>query len=150
MIYLDESGFARDVLRTHGYSKKGERCHGIHDWNAKGRTNAIGAIVGLTFLTLSLFDSVINSDIFYAGLTQDLLPKVPKGSIMVMDNATFHKRPDMIQAVRDRECTLEFLPPYSTDLNPIEKKWAQAKAIRKRHRCSVNELFSIHYKYAKL
>jgi hypothetical protein len=150
MIYLDESGFARDTPRTHGYSKKGERCYGSHDWNANGRTNAIGAIVGLTFLTLSLFDAMINTDVFYAWLTQDLLPKVPKGAIMVMDNATFHKRHDMIQAVRDRECTLECLPPYSPDLNPIEKKWAQAKAIRKSHQCSVDALFSIHYKYAEL
>ncbi|WP_417911164.1 transposase, partial [Candidatus Electronema sp. PJ] len=36
---------------------------------------------------------------------------------------------------------LEFLPPYSPDLNPIEHKWAQAKVLRKKYRCSVEELF---------
>ncbi|GAO97724.1 hypothetical protein Cva_00363 [Caedimonas varicaedens] len=30
--------------RTHGYSPKGKRCEGIHDWGAKGRTNVIGAL----------------------------------------------------------------------------------------------------------
>ena len=44
IIYLDESGFAVDSPRTHGYSKKGQRCYGTQDWHAKGRTNAIGAI----------------------------------------------------------------------------------------------------------
>jgi hypothetical protein len=29
-------------------------------------------------------------------------------------------------------------------LNPIEKRWIQAKAIRRRERCNVDTLFSIH------
>ncbi|RMF36326.1 MAG: IS630 family transposase, partial [Alphaproteobacteria bacterium] len=33
-------------------------------------------------------------------------------------------------------------PAYSPDLNPIENKWAQAKAIRRRTGCSTDELFS--------
>ena len=136
--------------RTRGYAAKGERCYGVHDWHAKGRTNAIGAIAHFVFLTLGLFESTINSDIFYAWLTQDLLPKVPAGAVIVMDNASFHKRQDMVTAINHAGCVLEFLPPYSPDLNPIEHKWAQAKAIRKKYRCSVDELFSVHSEYAKL
>lgn len=132
--------------RTHGYSPIGERCYNTHDWQAKGRKNAIGAIIGFTFLTLSLFDTNINSDIFYAWLTQDLLPKAPTDSVIVMDNASFHQREDMIKAIQDHGSTVLFLPAYSPDLNPIEKKWAQAKAIRRQHRCSAYEVFSIHMK----
>ena len=102
------------------------------------------------FLTLGLFESTINSDVFYAWLTQDLLPKVPAGAVLVMDNASFHKRQDMVTAINHAGCVLEFLPPYSPDLNPIEHKWAQAKAIRKKYRCSVDELFFVHSEYAKL
>ena len=40
IVYIDESGFAHDMPRTHGYSIKGQRCYGKHDWGAKGRTNA--------------------------------------------------------------------------------------------------------------
>lgn len=118
--------------RTRGYAAKGERCYGVHDWNVKGRTNAIGAIANFVFLTLGLFESTINSDVFYAWLTQDLLPKVPAGAVIVMDNASFHKRQEMVTAINNAGCVLEFLPPYSPDLNPIEHKWAQAKAIRKK------------------
>ena len=145
IIYLDESGFAHDSPRQYGYAFKGQRCFGIHKWNAKGRTNVIGAIIVFTFLTLTLFHSTINSDVFYAWLTQDLLPKVSKDSVIVMDNATFHKRHDMRQAIRERGCHLEFLPPYSPDLNPIEHKWAQAKSIRSQHRCSIDDLFAHHF-----
>jgi transposase len=37
---------------------------------------------------------------------------------------------------------LEFLPPYSPDLNPIEHKWAQAKTLRRQKKCSLDELFT--------
>jgi hypothetical protein len=136
--------------RTHGYSKKGQRCYDTHNWHAKGRLNAIGAIVKNTFLTLSLFSCSINSDVFYTWLTQDLLPKTPKESVIVMDNATFHKRHDMLEAILKNSCIVEFLPPYSPDMNPIEKKWAQAKSIRRKNRMTTDQLFTEHFPYAKL
>ena len=37
ICYLDESGHALDMPRTHGYSKRGERCYGICDCGAKGK-----------------------------------------------------------------------------------------------------------------
>ena len=36
---------------------------------------------------------------------------------------------------------LEDLPPYSPDLNPIEQKWAQAKAIKRRTGKTTDEIF---------
>ena len=100
LLYLDESGFAQSMPRSHGYSRKGERCYGAHDWHKKGRINVIGAMINTLFVTLSLFSCSINSDVFYAWLTQDLLPKVEVGTVIVMDNATFHKRSDMVEEIR--------------------------------------------------
>ena len=121
IVYLDESGFAQDMPRQYGYSPIGSRCYGSHDWHSKGRINVIGAIVNMTFVTLGMFSSSINSDVFYAWLTQDLLPKLTTGAVIVMDNATFHKRSDMLKAITEHGCIAEYLPPYSPDLNPIEK-----------------------------
>ncbi|MET1257300.1 transposase [Aliikangiella maris] len=89
IVYLDESGFSQSAPRTHGYADKGKRCYGIHNWYAKGRVNTIGAIIRNTFVTLSLFTGSINTDVFHARITQDLLPKVPTDAVIVMDNATF-------------------------------------------------------------
>ena len=72
--------------------------------------------------------------------TQDLLPKLPSHSVVVMDNATFHKRQDIRNAIQNAGHTLD-LPAYSPDLNPIEHKWAQAKALRKRQNQTVDRLF---------
>jgi len=65
IVYVDESGFAVDAIRNNGYSAKGQRCYARKDWHAKGRVNAIGTIVDFKPLNICLFDSYINSDIFY-------------------------------------------------------------------------------------
>lgn len=127
--------------RAHGYSLKGKKCFGIHDWGAKGRTNAIGALLAGTLLTVSLFQTTINTAIFDAWIVESLIPKLPPKSLVILDNAAFHKGATMKKALESAGHTLLYLPPYSPDLNPIEKKWAQAKARRRKLRCSIDQLF---------
>lgn len=90
---------------------------------------------------MCLFNTYINADVFYAWLTQELIPNAPKDYVIVTDNATFHKRNDAMQAIKQAGHTVEFLPPYSPDFNPIEKKWAQAKSIRRKFGYKPDELF---------
>jgi hypothetical protein len=127
--------------RTHGYAKKGSRCFGTHDWGAKGRTNAIGALLGGFLLTVSLFETTINTVIFNQWVMQDLIPKLPPRSVVVLDNATFHKGREMINTLEFFGHTVLYLPPYSPDLNPIEKKWSQAKSRRRKLQCPIHTLF---------
>jgi transposase len=130
--------------RSHGYAPRGQRCYGIHDWNAKGRTNVIGALLNKNLLTTCLYDCAIDSDVFYSFLTQDLLPKLPTDSVLVMDNAAFHKRSDIQSQIENAGFILKYLPPYSPDLNPIEHKWAHSKTLRKSLQCSTYDLFALH------
>ena len=141
IIYIDESGFAHDMPRTYGYALKGQRCYGKHDWGARGRTNAIGALFGKKLLTVSLFEQNINTDIFNGWVSQDLIPKLPMRSIIVMDNAAFHKSKNMQEQIKQAGHIIEYLPAYSPDLNNIEHKWAQAKSLRRKHSCDIDTLF---------
>ncbi len=147
VVYIDESGFACDMPRQYGYALVGRRCFGTCDWQAKGRVNVIGALIGKALLTTCLIKSTINAEVFYQWTVQDLMPKLPPSSVIVMDKATFHKRQDIRQALADAGHTLDFLPAYSPDLNPIEKKWAQAKKLRKKFLCSVFQLFKFESFY---
>ena len=79
---------------------------------------------------------------FFAWVTQDLLPKVPQNSVIVMGNASYHKRKDILESIRSAGCNPEFLPTYSSDFNPIEHSWAQIKSICYKFRYSVDELFT--------
>jgi len=49
-----------------------------------------------------------------------------------MDNAAFHKSECTKILIKNAGCQLLFLPPYSPDLNPIEKFWADLKAKIKK------------------
>jgi transposase len=51
------------------------------------------------------------------------------GDVVVMDNLACHKKPAVEEAVRSAGCELRLLPPYSPDLNPIEKAFSKLKAL---------------------
>ncbi|WP_342221424.1 IS630 family transposase [Candidatus Fukatsuia endosymbiont of Tuberolachnus salignus] len=140
--YLDESGFAKDMPRTHGYSPRGQRCSGLQNGQAKRRTNVIGALLGTVLMAIVLFSSPVNSDVFYAWVTQLLQPSLPPHCVIVMDNASFHKRQDIQLAIINAGHLIQYLLPYPPDLNPIEHKWAQAKSKRRDLNCDINTLFS--------
>lgn len=61
-----------------------------------------------------------------------------------MDNATFHKRDDTQALIARAGHDPLYLPAYSPDLNPIEKKWAQAKAMRKQTVQNLSKLFALN------
>jgi len=145
IVYIDENGFAHDMPRTHGYI--GKRCHGVCDWQARGRVNVIGALIDKCLLTVGLFKNNINADAFFGWTVLDLLPKLPPASVVVMDNAIFRKRQDIQNAIMQAGHTLEYLPACSPDLNPIEHKWVQTKAIRKQQNQAVEQLFKIESFY---
>jgi transposase len=139
IVHLDESGFEKETLRDDGYAKIGTRCVDVFDWQAKGRTNVIGAIFGGILLGIGLFEFNINADVFHGWVVQCLLPALPSNSVVVMDNASFHKRQDIQEAITQAGHILEYLPPYSPDLNPIEKNGRKLKlSVGKKDVLSMN------------
>ena len=128
IVYMDESGFEAETIRSHGYAPIGKPCIDSYNWQGKKRTNVIGALYDKTLFALDYFEKNINGDIFYNWCKDTLIPSLKTKCVIVMDNASFHKR---VQRLLNRHGhRLLFLPPYSPDLNPIEKKWAQAKFLR--------------------
>ncbi|MEI2770943.1 MAG: IS630 family transposase [Candidatus Competibacter sp.] len=141
LVWIDESGFAHDRPHRYGYAPVGQRCYGRWDWHAKERTNVIGALLDFQLIAVGLFESSVNAEVFLAWTHRVLLPQLPPATMIVLDNAAFHKRQDIQNTLRQAGHTRGYLPPYSPDLNPIEHQWAQAKALCKQSHCSVDELF---------
>lgn len=142
IVYIDESGFAQDMPRRHGYAPKGQRCVGTHDWHARGRINVIGALLAGVLLSVGLTETNVDADIFNLWLLGDLIPKLPPAAGLVMDRATFHRHADTKAAIAAAGHTLEYLPAYSPELNDIEHKWAEAKAYRRKTGKTVEDVFS--------
>lgn len=55
------------------------------------------------------------------------IEKLKKSILIVMDNARFHRKNILEKIIKGTGHCLLFLPPYSPDLNPIEKLWANMK-----------------------
>ncbi|MGL9719173.1 MAG: IS630 family transposase [Wolbachia sp.] len=73
-----------------------------------------------------------NSEVFEAYVEHILVPVLKDGPTVVLDNASFHKSERTRNLIENAGCKVLFLPPYSPDLNPIEKFWFAIKhAIRK-------------------
>jgi len=64
--------------------------------------------------------------------TAQLLPSLDKGTVIVMDNASFHSKKRLLSAVQNAGCRFLFLPPYSPELNPIEHFWAWLKRFLRK------------------
>ena len=74
-----------------------------------------------------VFDGPINGRSFRAYVEQQLVPVLEPGDIVVMDNLGSHKVAAVRQMIRAAGARLWYLPPYSSDLNPIEQAFAKIK-----------------------
>ena len=59
--------------------------------------------------------------------TQTTQTTQTKTSVVIMDNASYHKSQQLKDLFKQYSCLLVFLPPYSPDLNPIEPMWGTIK-----------------------
>jgi transposase len=66
-------------------------------------------------------------DLFESWFRTKLVKSVSKGSTIIMDNASFHRKKKLKNLARRHSVKLLFLPAYSPDLNPIENTWANMK-----------------------
>src|SRR5688500_18532185 len=71
----------------------------------------------------------MDGEIFNVYITQVLAPTLRGGDVVVMDNLSAHKRPQVRHAVEAAGATVLYLPPYSPDFNPIEMIWSKVKRL---------------------
>lgn len=76
---------------------------------------------------------------FEAYVEHMLVPAIPRGSIVVMDNLSAHKSPEIARLLHGAGAELWYLPPYSCDFNPIEPMWAKVKSSLRRAKARIQE-----------
>ena len=69
----------------------------------------------------------VNGDVFTAYLDQVLGPMLIPGDVVVLDNLPAHKVVGLAELVEARGARLLYLPPYSSDFNPIERAFSKLK-----------------------
>jgi transposase len=74
-------------------------------------------------------DGAMDRAMFSAYIEQMLCPSLRPNDIVIMDNLSSHKNPEVAEYIKKSGATLRYLPPYSPDLNPIENMWSKVKQL---------------------
>ena len=74
-----------------------------------------------------VFNCSCNTELLNNWVEKFLIKELKSGQFVVMDNASFHKSQKTKELIESVGCKVIFLPPYSPDLSPIEKFWANMK-----------------------
>lgn len=131
---MDETGYDERLANEHAWSPIGQPLLGETVGSRRRRGSVIGAYGDSQLVAATMFQGACNRGVVEEWLEEMLLPVIPKGSVVVMDNASFHKGGRIQELIEAAGCVLLYLPPYSPDFNPIEKCWAWVKARVKRVR----------------
>jgi hypothetical protein len=135
IIYLDESGFDMNMRKEFGWKERGKRLYDNKSGNRKGkRITVISALKDRKLLAPMWFEGNTDTNIFNEWIEKCLVPELKPNQVIVMDNATFHKSEATRKLIESVECKLLYLPPYSSDFNPIEQKWGHVKNMVKKIR----------------
>ena len=84
----------------------------------------------------------MDGEMFLAYVRKFLCPTLESGDIVILDNLSSHKVAGIEEAITATGATVLYLPPYSPDLNPIEKFFSKLKALlRKAAKRDLNALW---------
>lgn len=130
--FIDESGAHLGLTRLFGRAAPGERVVEATP-GYSGKHYALIAALGWSQITATwLLEEAMTRDAFEVYVTQVLAPTLRRGDVVLLDNLNVHKSETARQAIEARGARLEFLPPYSPDLNPIAKCWSKVKTVLRR------------------
>lgn len=119
----------------YGYSEAGERIYGLKSGSRRGRVNMIAGYRDGKLIAPFTVEGACNRTVFELWLETFLIPVLQPGQRLVIDNASFHHGGRIEAMVEAAGCSVVYLPPYSPDLNRIEKCWAWLKSrVRKQLR----------------
>lgn len=129
LIFLDESGVTTRMTRLYARAPGGTRVHeGAPEGDWKILT-ILGAMSTRGMIAAMTVEAATDGEIFLAFLDHVLCPALRPGDVVVMDNLSSHKVDGVRQRIEKAGAELLYLPPYSPDLNPIEKAWSKLKQM---------------------
>jgi transposase len=129
LVFLDESGISTQMTRRFARACGGRR---VHESTPEGNwkiLTVLGAMSLDGMIATMTVEAATDAEIFLAFLDHFLCPRLQPGQIVVMDNLSSHKVPEVRERIEAVGAECLYLPPYSPDLNPIEKAWSKLKEL---------------------
>ncbi|WP_155760226.1 IS630 family transposase [Francisella tularensis] len=134
LVYIDEMGCDNKLSILRGWSLIGEPSYGeVLAYQTQRRSIVAGYNYADKKIIAPLeYSGYTNTEIFNQWFEEHLCPSLKPKTTIVIDNASFHKSSKLIEIANKFDVQILYLPPYSPDLNPIEKVWANFKKILRK------------------
>ena len=126
-VFVDESGFTTESVRQYAYAPEGGCVRDKISGNRYRSTTLIAVRLQGRFTAPVLFEGACDTLAFNAWLENALCPLLDASHVVILANASFHKSPQTETLITACGASLLFLPPYSPELNPIERDFANIK-----------------------
>jgi len=120
------------MARLRGRALKGGRCLTPVPFGHWQTTTFTAGLCAGGLIAPFILDGPMDGVAFLAYVRQVLVPALKAGDIVIMDNLPAHKVKGVREAIEAAGASLVYLPPYSPDLNPIEKAFSKLKAILRK------------------
>jgi len=132
LVFIDETWTSTGMTRRYGRAPRGRRCLDSAPHGHWETTTFVGALRRRQLTAPMVTDGPMDGEMFLAYVRQFLCPTLQAGDTVILDNLSSHKVAGVREAIAASGATLHYLPPYSPDLNPIEKLFAKLKALLRK------------------
>lgn len=137
--FLDEAGSNLAMTRLYGRAAPGERVVDNAPQNY-GENITMLATLSLDGITAPMTGAgAVDGVVFRTYVEKVLAPTLSAGDIVIMDNLGAHKVSGVRELIEARGARVIYLPPYSPDLNPIEKCWSKIKTYLRAAKARTRE-----------
>lgn len=138
-LFVDETGMHTAMTRLYGRAPQGQRVIGRVPQGHWKATTLIAGVRHDGVVAPWVFEGATDAATFETYITAVLVPQLRPGDLVVLDRLAVHRRPAVARAIRKAGAGLWYLPPYSPDLNPIERIWSKVKAWLRKVGARVTE-----------
>ena len=110
LVFVDESGCNLALTPLYGWAPRNERARAQAPRNRGPNTTVLAALTTAGVRASMRIEGAANTEVFLTFLDQVLLPALPPGRIVLMDQLNVHKAAAVRERLEAHGCRLEFLP----------------------------------------
>jgi transposase len=129
LVFVDETGVNIAMARPYARAPKGQRIYAAVPVNTGKNLTVLAALSLVGIVEAMTIAGSSDGQVFSTFIQEVCVPVLRPGQTVIMDNLSSHKVEGIQEAIEAVGARLEYLPPYSPDLSPIEECWSKLKTI---------------------
>ncbi len=137
--FVDEAGVNLALTRLFGRAPRGQRVTDSVPQNYGENVTMLGALSMVGVEALMTVNGATDGSIFLVFVREVLAPTLRAGDVVIWDNLGAHRSVVVREAVEAKGAKLIFVPPYSPDMNPIERCWSKIKTFLRAAKARTRE-----------